>query len=244
VARSAKPAFTALGAGVVAVGLAGCVTTQEKNSWLLLRNARTLAEQIAVRVTTENPLVRVKGIEIVRGRRADALVVSVANLGPQPLTDLPISIGVIAHRAAPVYLNGRANIDYYDTHVPAIPAHATTSWVLPGIRTVPAGRLFARVGVARDPSSTTVAALPRIGAGQLTGTSADRLRVRLSNDSSLPQYTVQVYAVAVRHGTAVGAGRTALFELSGGSQATVGLTLAGRETGAELELYAPPTIFK
>lgn len=242
--RSAKPALTALGAGAVAAGLAGCVTTQEKNSWLLLRNARTLASQNAVRVRTENPLVRVKGIEIVRGRRADALVVSVANLGSQPLTDLPISIGVVAPRAAPVYLNGRANIDYYDTHVPAIPAHATTSWVLPGVRTVPAGRLFARVGVARDPSSTTVAALPRIGAAQLIGTSSDQLRIRLSNDSGLPQYTVQVYALALRNGRAVGAGRTAVFELSGESQATVGLTLAGRATGAQLELYAPPTIFK
>jgi hypothetical protein len=35
-----------------------------------------------------------------------------------------------------------------------------------------------------------------------------------------------------------------LFELSGESQATVGLTLAGHATGAQLELYAPPTIFK
>ncbi len=242
--RSGRPALTALGAGAVAAGLAGCVTTQEKNSWLLLRNARILASQTAVRVSAENPLVRVRGIEVVRGHRSNALVVSVENLGSQPLTDLPISIGVVAHRAAPVYLDGHANIDYYDTHVPAIPPHATTSWVLPGIRTVPAGRLFARVGVARYPSSTTVVALPRIGAAQLAGTSADRLRIRLSNDSSLPQYTVQVYAVALRHGTAVGAGRTALFELSGDGRATVGLTLAGRATGTQLELYAPPTIFK
>jgi hypothetical protein len=242
--RSGRPSLTALGAGAVAVGLAGCVTTQEKNSWLLLRNARTLASQSAVRVSTENPLVHVKSIEIVRGRRSDALVVSVANLGSRPLTDLPISVGVVAHRAAPVYLNGRANIDYYDSHVPAIPPHATTSWVLPGIRTVPAGRVFARVGVARDPSSTTVAALPRIGAAQLTDGGADQLRIRLSNDSSLPQYAVQVYAVALRHGAAVGAGRTTVGELSGSAQATVGLALAGRTTGAQLELYAPPTIFK
>jgi hypothetical protein len=242
--RSARPALTALGAGAVAAGLAGCVTTQEENSWLLLRNARQLAAESTVHVTVENPLVRVKSIEIVRGRGSNALVVSVANLGSRPLTDLPISVGVVAHRSAPVYLNGRANIDYYDTHVPAIPPHATTSWVLPGIRTLPAGRVFARVGAARDPSSTTVAALPRIGAVQLADGGADRLRIRLSNDSSLPQYTVQVYAVALRHGAAVGAGRTALFELNGGSRATVGLTLAGRTTDAQLELYAPPTIFK
>jgi len=242
--RSGKPALTALGAGAVAAGLAGCVTTQEKNSWLLLRNARTLASQSAVHVRSTNPLVRVRGIEIVRNRRSVALVVSLANLGSQPLTDLPISVGVVAQRAAPVYLNGRANIDYYDTHVPAIAAHATTSWVLPGIRTVPGGRLFARVGVARDPSSTTVAALPRIGAAQLTGTSADQLRIRLSNESSLPQYTVQVYAVAIRHGIDVGAGRAAVGELNGSAQATVGLALAGHSDGAQLELYAPPTIFK
>lgn len=242
--RSAKRVSLALGAGAVATGLAGCVTTQEENSWLLLRNARTLASENAVRVRVENRLVRVEKIEIVRGRGSDALVVSVANLGSRPLTDLPISVGVVARRGAPVYLNGRANIDYYDTHVPAIPAHATTSWVLPGIRTVPAGRVFARVGVARDPSSTTVAALPRITASQISAASADELRVRLLNDSSLPQYTVQVYAVALRHGTAIAAGRGAVGELSGSSKATVGLTITGDDAGAELQLYAPPTIFK
>jgi hypothetical protein len=242
--RSARPITLALGATVAAAGLTGCVTTQEKNSWLLLRNARELAAEKAVHVSSENPTVRVRGIEVVRGSGSDAVVVSVANRGSAPLTDLPISVGVLPRRGSRVYLNGRANLDYYDTHVPAIPAHAGTSWVLPGVHKLPAGRLFSFVGVARDPSSTTVQTLPRITTTQLAGSSAGELKVRLSNDSSLPQYGLQVYAVALHRGAAVCAGRTAVGELSGSGATTVGLTLAGRSTGAQLQLYALPTIFK
>lgn len=242
--RSARRMSLGLAGAVAASGLAGCVTTQEKNSWLLLRDARTLASEGSVRVRVENRSLRVNRVELVRGPRSGALVVSIDNTGTRPLSDLPISVGLIGHGGTRTYLNDRAGISYWDSHVPAVGAGETISWVLPYAGKDVAGRPFALIGVPSRPPSTTVAALPRITAARVAERSADRLQVRLSNDSTLPQYGLQVYAVALRNGNAVGAGRAALSELTSSGKATVGLTLVGGHTGAQVQLYVPPTIFK
>jgi hypothetical protein len=242
--RSGKRMSLGLASAVVAIGLAGCVTTQEKNSWLLLRNTRTLASEGSVRVGAENASVRVRRVEVVRAPRSSAIVVSIANVGTRPLSDLPISVGVIGAHGTRTYLNARAGISYWDSHVSAIGPGATISWVLPYSGKGLTGRPFALVGSSTQPPSTTVATLPRITVAQGTGQSAGSLRIHLLNYSTLPQYGLQIYAVALRHGTAVGAGRAAVNELNGSGKATVGLTLAGNYAGAQLQLYAPPTIFK
>ena len=242
--RSARRMSLGLAGAVVATGLAGCVTTQEENSWLILRNARTLASEGSVRVRAENPTVRVDRVELVRGSRSSALVVSIHNVGPRPLTDLPISVGLIGRGGTRTYLNDRAGINYWDSHIPAVGAGETVSWVLPYAGKDVAGRPFALVGMPSQPPSTTVATLPRITAARVAEQSADRLQVRLSNHSGLPQYGLQVYAVALRNGNVVAAGRAAVSELGSSGKTTVGLTLAGDYTDAQLQLYAPPTIFK
>jgi hypothetical protein len=225
--------------------LAGCVTTQQKNARTLLTNARTLASETPVRVTTENPSVRVLRVALITSKRDDAVVVEVRNDTPRPISDLPISVGVQRAHRGQVYLNEAANIDYYDTHVPLIPGATTLSWVLPGVRAADAaGRLFAKVGVAGTPASTASPMLPRIEAVSTSGAPSGRLRVAVANASGVPQYGLQVYAVAVRNGRYVGAARGALGELDGGSRMVIALPLVGSAVGASVALYAPPTIFK
>jgi hypothetical protein len=228
------------------------VTTQEKNGWRLLVDARTLASQKAVRVTHENPDVRVERVQFVRARKGSvvAVAVRVRDTGGRPLTDLPISVGVRGPKRAETYLNHRANLDYYDTHVPAIAAGGSTVWVLP----IPAkqakglhglsGRPFAVVGTATTPPSTTVQQLPQIGAAQRSGRSSGRLKVSVINHSGLPQFGVQVYAIATRDGEYVAAARRRIGDLGAGASATVGMTLLGNPAHGGVELYAPPTIFK
>jgi hypothetical protein len=238
----------ALTAAALASVLAGCVTTQEKNSWKLLVNARTLASQKAVHVTRENPGVRVRSVQLVRDRRGivTAVAARLRNLTERPLTDLPISVGVLASKHARTYLNRRANLDYYDSHVPAIAAGAATIWVLPvtakqakDLRGAP----FAVVGRATTPPSTTVQQLPEIGAVAQGGESGSRLRVSVDNHSGLPQFGVQLYAVAVRGGQFVAAARKSIRDLDGGASAIVDVTLPGNSAHGSVQLSAPPTIF-
>lgn len=226
-----------------AAGLAGCVTTQERNARTVLLDERTLATETPVRVTRENPLVRVGGIALIYSGAAVRVAVQVVNTSPRPLTDLPISIGVLGPRGRRVYLNGAESADYYSAHVASIAARDQVTWVSTTDPRAPAGfRPFAVVGVAHVPPSTTVRTLPRIVATAQRPL-ADRVRVTLSNQSGVPQYGLQVYAVATRSGQAVAVGRATVAQLGNGARLKLSLIMMGRASNAAVRVYALPTIF-
>lgn len=245
---SVSRALGAVATVLIGTGLTGCVTTQEKNARTVLLNARTLASESSLRLTSENPAVRIISIEFVpgAGRARGAVVVTARSTATHPLSDLPISVGVKGRGGQRTYLNVRANLDYYDTHLPGIPAGATFSWVLPGVaRGEVAGRkLFAIVGLPGTPASTSARALPRIAAISDGHPVAHRLAVAIRNDSDVPQYGLQVYAIARRGGRVIGAGRRAIGELDGEARTQVSLPLIGTAAGATVDLYSAPTIFK
>jgi hypothetical protein len=241
---SARFAIRAVGVAAIAAGVCGCVTTQEKNARTILLNQRELASETGLKVPRENPSVRVLGISVVRGAGADALAVRVLNTSRRPLTDLPISIGVWTRAGHRVYLNQAANIGYFDTHVASIGAGGLTTWVytaraLPGA----AGRPFAAVGFPRLPRTTGAPHLPLITAAPRGGAVDGALRVAVTNRSGIPQYGLQVYAVAVRGARAIGAARGTIAELDGGEQAAISLRLVGDTAGAQVQTYVLPTIF-
>ena len=236
--------LTASGAAALAaVALTGCVSTQTKNARTVLVNQRTLDSESSVRVTRPNPDVSVSGIQLIRSQGGAAAVVTIRNLTAHPVSDLPISVELRARRHIS-YLNGSANLPYFDTHIAAIGAAASTVWVLTLGRDTKtgAGTPAAVVGAAIKPASTRDRSLPRL---RLDGTASglSQLRVSVSNPSGVPQYGLPVYAVATRDGRAVGAASGLITELDGGNRTTVRLRLFGTTTGATLELSAPPTIF-
>ena len=65
----------------------------------------------------------------------------------------------------------------------------------------------------------------------------------VSNRSGIPQYDLQVYAVAIRAGRDVGAGRAEVTHLGTNATTTLSVTLLGVDQGAALRLIALPTIF-
>jgi len=238
-----KATVAAAIASASAVAVAGCVTTQQRNARTVLLNERTLATETAVRVSRENPLVRVGDVSLVHSRAGAGFAVRIANTSPRPLTDLPISVGVLGGHGRRLYLNGAASTDYYSTHVPSIAARDQVTWVARTGRQAPAGlRPFALVGVARTPPSTAARTLPRIVA-TAPRPRAGRLRVALSNESGIPQYGLQVYAVVTKSGHTVAVGRATIAQLRDGARSNVSLILEGRTSGAAVRVYALPTIF-
>ena len=245
--RSVRAQIGAL-ASVLALGiLSGCVTTQQKNARAQLIADRTLASRDAVHVTRPNPYVHVAGLALVPSLHGTALVVRLRNTSAHPLTDLPISVGVLTPRGLRVYLNRQANIDYFDTHVPSVAARSTATWVFTSSRRVAAGSaLFADVGIARSLAPETVSTLPRIEVSRAPESLADGLRgvfrLAVANASDVPQYGLQVYAVAVR------GGRYSAPDGQGSISpaATAGPTSwpAGQTTWASISLDALPTIFR
>ena len=242
-ASSVRLALRGVAVTATLAGLAGCVTTMQKNARTLLVNQRALASESAVRLSSENPSITVLGVSAVRTRGAAALAVRLANTSGRPLTDLPILVGIRTPAGRRVYLNAAAGGAYYSSHVAAIGARETATWVYTA-RALPrtAGHPFALVGRSHVPANTTAAHLPVLGAtvSALHGHSA---RVTVVNRSEIPQSALQLYAVALEGSRVVAAARGTVAELDGGARTTVSLQLVGRPVGAQVQVYVLPTIF-
>lgn len=239
-------ALVALGTFPVAVMLSGCVTTQQIAARARLVDARIRASQNPLHVTERNPDVRVTRLSLVRGRGGTAVAVELIDTSRHALTDLPISVGVTTPTGRKLYLNGSANLDYFDTHVVAVPPRTVATWVFTNGRQFAAGRPFADVGVSQL-SGPGVGTLPRIDitpALSASESGARSLSLSVSNLSDVPQYSLPVYAVGVRNGRVLAAGRASVAHLGTQGRATVRLTLLGRALGTTVRLSALPTIFQ
>ncbi len=238
--HSAKAILAAL----ALAALGGCATTQQKAAWLRLNSARLRASQLPVRVSGRNREIRVEHVTIVAGSGGSAVVVRLRNLTGRPVSDLPISLGLIESRGHRRYLNGSANLSYFDTHVPAIAAGRAFTWVFRTPRRLPAAApAFAEIGSPAPVPLPRVLTLPSIRVSSAGARSGAELRLLVRNASSVPQYQLPVYAFAVRRGRVVAAAVQTIGDLGAGSAANVKLKLFGDPAHATLSLESAPTIF-
>ena len=230
----------------VALLLSGCVTTQQVAARARLVDARIRASQAPMRLTQRNPEVGVTKLSLVRGPAGTAVTVRLRDTSARWLTDLPIAVGLITH-AGKRYLNGAANLDYFDSHVAALAPRRVVDWVFTSPRRlVVTGRLFAEVGIS-PLAPPPAGALPQIEVTRerTASRSGERtLRLSVANRSGIPQYGLQVDAVALRRGADVAAGRATVPHLGTHGTATLRLTLLGSLRGATVSLSALPTIFQ
>jgi len=243
-ARRLSAAFAAT--APVAVLLTGCVSTQTVATRARLVDARILASQKVTEVTQANPAVTVGVPVVIRDHAATAIVVAVRNDSARVLTDLPISVGVRTHSGRKKYLNGSADLGYFESHIASIDSRASTTWVLITRGRVPSGRVFATVGVDQLHPSLS-GSLPSI-AVSLRATQPRRgyqvtLNVSILNRSAIPQYYLPIYAVALRGDHEVAAGRTTLTHVGTHGTTTSTLELLGSFHYDSLRLIASPTIF-
>ena len=226
--------------------LAGCSTTMQTAARLQLNSARVRASEESTRVAAAGHAVRVTRVAVVGGRGKTAFVVEVRNVTSHQLSDLPISVGVrTANRRQ--YLNaqsGRENF-YFGAHLPVIGPRRTMTWVYSIARRLPpSAKPFAIVGADPSPRVATVAEPPLIEARTAPsqrGARARALRIAVRNLSSVPQYQLQVYAVARNQGHYVAAGSLTIAQLDGQMSKTFDLGLVGRADRGDVELEALPT---
>lgn len=228
---------------LLTLALAGCATTQQEAARLRLNSSRIRATQVRLRVVQPNPAIKVQRVSLLATHGRSAIVVRLRNLLGHPVSDLPISVGVVAKGGHREYLNGATDSDYFLSHVPGIAAGGVFTWVFTTTRSLRSGtRPFAVVGVTSPPLVSGLRALPKIAIS--TGT-ASKARVGgvVHNMSSVPQYGLQVYFFASRLGRLVGAGRATVAHLSGGATAQIHIRAVGKAPRGSVTLEAAPTIF-
>jgi hypothetical protein len=222
---------------LVASALAGCETTQKAAARVQLRNERSLAARKPVKVEHESTDVRVDDATIVRGDGDAAIAVTLENTSSHPVNDLPIEV-----EADGEVVNDGKEKPYFQSHAPALAAGAKTTWVyvskddLGGAKSA-----SAKVG---DSELAQASSLPSVTATAPSQPTGDRAQVHVTNSSGFTQFDVAVYAWAVKGNALVAAGQADAGDLESGDSKTVEVKLIGSPKGAQLEVAAPPTIFK
>ncbi len=245
--RRTQRGVALLAAAVAAGLLAGCSTTMQEASRLQLNSARIRASQVSTRVTRTSGVVRVQRLALLSASGRAAYVVTVRNSADRALSDLPISVGYTAAGGSPTYLNSGDTLDYFQSHLPVVAARGELTWVFTAARALPRGaHAFALVGSTPATAAHPSTPLPRITAtANATALSpGGRLRIVLDNASSVPQYQLQVYAVAERAGGYVAAGGETVEHLGTSSRRTIELPLLGSLSRATVQVEALPTIFQ
>lgn len=232
-----------IGALLAVLPLSGCITSQDRNGWAKLRADRVLAGRKPSLVTVPTSDVTVGPVRTVRSKREVAFVVALRNTSSRTLTDLPITVGV-RRGDARTYLNRRSDEDYFLNHVASVAPGAELTWVFSTDRVKAArGKPFALVGAPAQPPLSEARALPRIEV-QRTGERDGAVAVRALNHTKIPQYGLQLYAVAQRDGKTVAAGRTTVDALNGDGDTDATIPLIGSTRGATVAVVAVPTIFE
>jgi hypothetical protein len=233
--------------------LAGCSTTQQEAARLQLNAARIRASQEHTKVAVAGEAIQVTRLARVVSGGLTAFVVQVHNAGSEPVSDLPISVGIQVHGKPRIYLNlqSPAEFSYFDAHLPLVAAGATLTWVYTTDRRLPAqARPFALVGGTPSNAAPRTSPLPVIRATVATSAttsssaSAAPLTISLHNLSSVPQYQLQVYAVAERAGRYVAAGNFTVPHLGSNASSRLKLPILGHVNHARLQIEAAPTIFQ
>jgi hypothetical protein len=227
---------------LAATALAGCKTTQQANDRRELWASRTLASRVPVDVTKENPDVKVERVAVVRGKDGGAIVAVLRNVSDHVVNDLPIEAGV---GNQPVNV-GKA-FTYAQTRAPALDPGEEGTWVFHPKKPLPAGAPFARVGEPPSPALASTDELPQLEAISPisdANSANTTLSVRITNKSDIPQYDLEVYAVATKGKDYAAAGVAPIEHLGSNGDATVEVPLTGDAKGAPVQLFVSPIYFK
>ncbi|MGZ4177856.1 MAG: hypothetical protein ACXVSE_08420 [Solirubrobacteraceae bacterium] len=243
-ARSVRATWSLAAGAVLVSALTGCATTMQEAARLQLNAARIRTSEVATHVRSSGGAVQVLHVARVRGGGRTAFIVEVRNRGNRAIADLPISVGVRGAHGRRIEVNALSSQEdsYFDAHLPGIPAGGTLTWVYTTARRLPPhARPFALVAARPDPPVSVTATVPVIRA-QAKAAGGAELTVALRNLSSVPQYQLQVYAVARSEGRYLAAGSLTVPHLGSESVRTVRLPVVGNPGGAALAVEALPTI--
>jgi hypothetical protein len=121
------------GLALTSVVLAGCESTQDKAAKLesaqKAREGEAVKPQRTTSIAKPSATVAVVGATLLKGSEGDAVLVTLRNHSASTQRELPILIDVKDANGHSVYQNNTGGLAAGLASVPAVPAHATITWV-------------------------------------------------------------------------------------------------------------------
>jgi hypothetical protein len=238
-----RPAAALAATVAVLLGASGCQTTQE----LSAKIARRLGRQSAIVTTTGlgavNRSVRVTASALISAGGQSAVAVELTNTGARAQANFPVLIDVVDAKGHSVYRNDTRGIETSLQQLALLPAHTTAWWVDNEVLTPATASLkvSTAVGASTTPAPATI---PTIAATAVSASSSfpgPHVSLTVVNHSSIAQTQLPVYAVALRGGRVVGAGRAIVPTLAAGARTSLEIPITGTVDESTISLTIAPS---
>ncbi|HEY1776314.1 MAG TPA: hypothetical protein VGG41_09170 [Solirubrobacteraceae bacterium] len=228
-------------AATLLLSVAGCETTQEQSAKI----GRALGKQSAVTSQTSlgsaSRAVHVKSTVVISSGGSGAVAVELTNTSAHAQVDFPILINVADAAGKSVYENNTKGIEPSLQQLTLLAPHATTWWVDNEVLATAPKTVTARVGASQDSAPASIPQITTSKASASASFPGPHVSATVTNRSKLAQRQLAVYAVILKGGRAVGAGRAVVASLAAGASTQVLIPVIGAISGSTIALTSAPT---
>ncbi len=237
-----RPIALSVAAVFAAATLTACESTQDKSDRIAREVGTVNLAEKGKTVARQSRDVKVVRTALLQDENGTAVVVAMRNRTGRSLANVPITFDVRDRRGRNIYRNDAAGLEPSLIGTSLLPGNGTMLWVNDQVQLPEPGRKArARTGSGRKaPKSVPrlVVSRPRLEQDPVSGVSAVG---KVTNKSRTEQRKLVIYAVAVKGGRPVAAGRAQVNRLKPGKRANYQVFFIGNPRGAHLQVAAPPT---
>jgi hypothetical protein len=231
-----------LSCGLLAGTVAACQSTEQESARIARQSGHADAAPAALRLGARSRTVRASSVTLVRGEGRLAVAARLTNSSHRSERAVPILLTVVGRGARPLYSNATGGLEDSLQRVALLRAHQSAWWVDDQVLTSqPATTARVRIGAGKPAHGVLPAPTVRsVHVGSQAGIAT--VAGRLVNRSPRPAGKLPVFAVALRGGHVVAAGRAVVGALAAGvgASAPFQIVLVGSPAGAKIELTAMP----
>jgi hypothetical protein len=230
-------------AGAATVLVAGCSSTQEKSAEKA-SHAKAAIRQEGLVITKANPDVSVVRTALVTDRYGTAAVVELRSGAGAAQAALPVAIDVRDVAGKKQFANDLPGLEPSLTHVALLRPHERAFWVYDQVRADKPHDVVAKVGPPPRPAPKALPQLTISGLRQDLDPDGIITRGVVGNPSAVDQRNVTIFAVALKGGRVVAAGRAGVERVKPHGKAAFKVFWIGKPTGARVQVFAPPTVLE
>jgi hypothetical protein len=240
-----RRALVVAGCAALTATLSACQSTEQESARIGREGQQLTGATAALKLGAANHTVGVSDVTLLSGSGRTALAARLTATSARPQSQVPILVTVTGTGGKVLYSNDAGGVEGSLQHMGLLRPHQSEWWVDDQVLSTQAGGTAkVRVGSGVTPSSGSLPALATSGVhtGEQAGISV--VSGTLVNRSARAQSKVPVFAVAVRAGRVVAAGRAVVGPLAPhpGASAPFQVFLVGNPAGATLQVSAVPSV--
>ena len=230
-----------------AIPLAACQSTQDKAAEAREEGERLLAAQVPLKIEKPNKDISVKSVTVLHDVNGGAVAVEVQNNSKDTLVGVPILADVRDAKGKRVFINNAYGSEYALNHVPLMRPGETVTWVNDQI--LAAGTPETAKVTVGQPDSKNPSQIPDIAVSPPSlerDSSGPVVRGSMTNQSSIDQKKLVLFAVSRQGGKIIAAGRGGYKNLRVDAKkpGNYNIFFIGDPTGGDITVTAPPSVIE